>query len=188
MVLVFARIGGDWCPWGVFSGSNAVDDYVPAFRRVVRLLWENAGGRARVQWCVNRKNVRHRPEPVRRLCSGDDWVNELVVNGYNRPLASASATFVDIVSPNHRALKALSAHKPFWVGETASTKAHGDKAAWIRDLVATVRSSMVVVCLTWFDIRKTVPGEPVWDWHLDSSPAALEAFRRGVGVHRGVGV
>jgi endoglucanase len=58
---------GDWYPWGVFNGVNEIRDYVPAFRHIVRLLWSNADGRGRVQWCVNRMNGRQRTEPVR------DW-------------------------------------------------------------------------------------------------------------------
>lgn len=177
---------GDWYPWGVFSGVNAVADFVPAFRHVVRLLWDNAGGRARVQWCVNRKNGRERPEPVAALYPGDDWVNELVVNGYNRPEFTRSTPFAEVFEPHYRAVKELSVHKPFWVGETACTERFGDKARWIREMFATVRTSMVVDCITWFDIRKEPPGEPVRDWELDSSPEALAAFRRGLEIHRGV--
>jgi endoglucanase len=178
---------GDWYPWGVFNGVNEVRDYVPAFRHIVRLLWDHADGRGRVQWCVNRKNGRQRDEPVASIYPGDDWVHELAINGYNRPEYPSSRSFADVFGPHYRALKAISPQKPFWVGETASTERFGDKATWIREMFEAVRTEMVVDCLTWFDHRITPRHEPVRDWNLDSSGAALEAFKRGIAINRGVG-
>jgi hypothetical protein len=178
---------GDWYPWGVFSGVNEIRDYVPAFRHIVRLLWEQADGRGRVQWCVNRMNGRQRTEPIDSIYPGDDFVNELAINGYNRPMYPSSTPFAEVIGPNYRALKAISHTKPFWIGETASTERFGDKPSWIREMFETVRRDMVVDCLTWFDNRLEPPGERVRDWNLDSSSAALDAFRRGVGIHRGAG-
>jgi Glycosyl hydrolase family 26 len=178
---------GDWYPWGVFSGGNQIRDYVPAFRHVVRLLWDHADGRGRVQWCVNRMNGRERNEPVSAIYPGDDWVHELAVNGYNRPTYSTSTSFADVIRPNYRALKDISTSKPFWIGETASTEKYGDKARWIREMFETVRREMVVDCLTWFDNRLAPRNEPVRDWNLDSSGAALDAFKRGIAIDRGVG-
>jgi hypothetical protein len=178
---------GDWYPWGVFNGVNQMRDYVPAFRHVVRLLWDHADGRGRVQWCVNRRNGRGRDEPVSAIYPGDDWVHELAVNGYNRPMYGSSTPFADVIGPHYRQLKAISTEKPFWIGETASTARFGDKPTWIREMFETVRREMVVDCLTWFDHRLTPPNEPVRDWNLDSSGAALDAFRRGITVDRGVG-
>jgi endoglucanase len=178
---------GDWYPWGVFNGINDVHDYVPAFRHVVNLLWDHADGRGRVQWCVNRKNGRRREEPVASIYPGDDWVHELAVNGYNRPEYGKSRPFAEVFGPHYRALKGISPHKPFWIGETASTERFGDKATWIRDMFETVRSEMVVDCLTWFDQRLTLRDEPTRDWNLDSSRAALAAFKDGIAIDRGVG-
>lgn len=178
---------GDWYPWGVFNGVNELRDYVPAFRHIVRLLWSNADGRGRVQWCVNRMNGRQRTEPIAALYPGDDWVNELAINGYNRPTYRSSTSFADVIGPNYRALKAINPVKPFWIGETASTEKFGDKATWIRAMFETVRTEMVVDCLTWFDSRLVPANEPVRDWNLDSSAGALDAFAHGITINRGVG-
>jgi hypothetical protein len=140
-----------------------------------------------VQWCVNRRNGRQRREPVASIYPGDDWVHELVVNGYNRPTYRTSTPFAAVIGPHYRALKAISPQKPFWIGETASTERFGDKATWIREMFETVRSEMVVDCLTWFDHRLAPRGEPVRDWNLDSSDRAMRAFASGVAIDRGVG-
>lgn len=43
----------------------------------------------------------------------------------------------------------------------------------------TVRTEMVVDCLTWFGGRVQPANEPVRDWNLDSSAASPQEFRAG---------
>jgi hypothetical protein len=179
---------GDWYPWGAYSGTNRVADYVPAFRRVVESAWSIAGrAQIRVQWCVNRLTISPAPVPFATFHPGDDYVDEYVVNGYNRPEWSRSRPFEELLRPAYDELKSLSPLKPFWIGETASTERRGDKAAWIDAMFRSLRSTFVVDVLTWFHERVSPRGQLVRDWPFDSSPAALAAFQRGVQLTRGVG-
>jgi hypothetical protein len=175
---------GDWYPWGTYSGTNTVAGYAPAFRHLVTLARSRAASRCIFQFCLSRKNGKDRLDPVSAFYPGDDVVDEMVVNGYNRPEYTAPLRFADVFAPNYQAMKQLNATKPFWVGETASTEKFGNKSAWITDMMTTVRTSMVVDCLTWFDIY--IAGTPPRDWPLDTSAAALAAFRTGISISRNV--
>lgn len=176
---------GDWYPWGVSNGLNRVADYVPAFRRVAEHARSIAGDKVRLQWCVNRLSSGRPATPFASLYPGGDWVDELVVNGYNRPEHRSTTSFEGIVRPAFTELKSFDPTKPFWIGETASTEKRGDKAAWIDGLFRTLRTTMVVDVLTWFHQEVVRPNE-VRDWPFDTSAASLAAFRRGITLTRGV--
>ncbi|MEZ5236495.1 MAG: glycosyl hydrolase [Acidimicrobiales bacterium] len=176
---------GDWYPWGVNNGINAVSDYVPAYRRIAEHARSIAGDRVRMQWCINRMSFGRQPVPFAAIYPGADWVDELVVNGYNRPEHRRSTSFEGLFRPAFTELKSYDATKPFWIGETASTEKRGDKAAWIDGLFRTLRTTMAVDVLTWFHQRIVRPND-VRDWPFDTTPDSLDAFRRGVSVSRGV--
>ncbi|MFN0029486.1 MAG: glycoside hydrolase family 26 protein [Acidimicrobiales bacterium] len=176
---------GDWYPWGAYNPLCRSVDYIPAYRRIVSQAWDIAGrDQIRTQWCMNRKNGRDRTTPIAALYPGDDMVDELVINGYNRPEYAATIAFETIYRPAYDQMKAISYTKPLWVGETASTEIRGDKAAWIDGLARTVRTSMVFDAITWFNRTVTPATGPVRDWPLDSSVTSLEAFRRLASVRR----
>ncbi|MGN6698588.1 MAG: hypothetical protein ACTHMR_10540, partial [Thermomicrobiales bacterium] len=78
----------------------------------------------------------------------------------------------DYYRDSYAALVALT-DKPLMISEIACTEDGGDKAAWIKqafladlpDLFPRVRA------VVWFQERKET------DWRVDSSPAALAAYR-----------
>ena len=55
-----------------------------------------------------------------------------------------------------------------------SREVGGDKAAWIRDMWATLASWPRVRGIVWFNYAKET------DWRIDSSDAALAAYRDGL--------
>ena len=88
--------------------------------------------------------------------------------------------FVEIIGPFYEQLRAINPSKPLWIGETACTEQGGDKAAWITSMFEAILSTYPVACLTWFNERIRVPGEPDRDWPFDTSRRALRAFQEGV--------
>lgn len=177
---------GDWYPWGVKNGLNRTADYIPAFRRVADQARSIAGDKVRIQWCVNRLSTGTPPVPFAAIYPGGDWVDELVVNGYNRPEHRSTTSFEALFRPAFTELKGYDSNKPFWIGETASTEKRGDKAAWIDGMYRTVRTTMAVDVLTWFHQRVERPNDSR-DWPFDTSAASVAAFRRGIAADRGVG-
>ena len=64
------------------------------------------------------------------------------------------------------------AAKPFWIAETASTGAGGDKAQWIQSLASLPATSMPKLAgVLWYDIA-----EPNGDFTIRGS-AVTNAFR-----------
>lgn len=179
---------GNWYPWGAYNKAvNRPEQYAPAFRRIAERAWAVAGrDQIKMQWCVNRLGSHPAGVPFASTYPGADVVDELVVNGYNRPEKSASTSFEGIFRPAYDELKAIDADKPFWVGETAATEVRGDKPEWIAGMFKTLRTSMVIDVVTWFHSLLRPPGEPVRDWPFDTTPASLDAFRRGITRSRGV--
>jgi hypothetical protein len=178
------EFNGTWYPWCVYAPGNDLVSFHAAWRHVAEATRRVAGDKARLQLCFNRQNgydgERERPGTARDFYPGDGLVDELVVNGYNRPTKTRSKRFADIFHRYYTELRTLRPNLPLWIGETASSEKFGDKPEWIRDMFRQVLTDYPVSCLTWFDETLTIPGEPRRDWSFDTTPASLAAFRDGV--------
>jgi hypothetical protein len=173
------EFNGDWYPWCAFSPPNTLADLAPAWRHLAEMARDIAGHKAILQLCYTRENSQGQPNPAADFYPGDRYVDELVINGYNRP-ENSWASYAAIMGPFYRQLTALRPHLPLWIGETASTEHGGNKAAWIRHMFHTVLTDQPVACLTWFDEYLTAPGQPDRDWPFDTTHASQRAFRAGV--------
>ncbi len=174
------EFNGDWYPWCAFAPGNLISDFVPAWRHVAERAREVAGDRVVLQLCYNRVHAQGSHEPLARFYPGDDYVDELVINGYMRPGKREWKQFTEIIGPVYEQLRAINSSKPLWIGETACTEHGGDKATWITKMFQAVLSSHPVACLTWFDELVKARGEPDRDWPFDTSPRSLRAFHDGV--------
>lgn len=178
------EFNGDWYPWGIYRPDNDLAAFHAAWRHIATTARQVAGSKARLQLCINRLNAylggREAPGDARTFYPGDDVVDELVINGYNRPTHSRSAPFDQIFHRYYTQLRTLRPDAPLWIGETACTEAFHNKARWIEEMFRHVLTDYPVTCLTWFDETLHIPGEPTRDWRFDTSPTALAAFRHGV--------
>jgi Glycosyl hydrolase family 26 len=174
------EFNGDWYPWGVYAPGNLVSDFIPAWRHVTQHARAVAGDRVLMQLCYNRVHAQGSHERLSRFYPGDEYVDELAINGYMRPGKRQWKQFVEIIGPFYQQLRAINPRKPLWIGETACTEQGGDKAAWITRMFETVLSTHPVACLTWFDEFVKAHGEPDRDWPFDTSKRSLHAFQQGV--------
>jgi beta-mannanase len=148
---------------------------VAAFRRVVDLLRE-AGASARVVWAPN--VAFPDSAPLRPLYPGDRYVDWVCIDGFNWGTSQPDQrwrSFDQIFRPTYQEVLALAPTAQLMI-ETGCSEAGGDKAAWLTDAL-TVQlpdSYPRVEAVVWFDENKET------DWRIDSSPAALAAFRRAV--------
>jgi hypothetical protein len=79
--------------------------------------------------------------------------------------------FDEVFGPTYEQLRASDPHKPIMIGETASTEAGGDKAAWITDAWARLTEDYPQIrAITWFNVNKET------DWRMNSSPESLNAL------------
>jgi hypothetical protein len=176
IMLRFAHeMNGGWTPWGAGVGGNTAADYVKAWRHVVSIFRQQGADNVRWVWSPNVNDSGKMP--FERFYPGDPWVNWVALDGYN-----AGATyggwwsFRQVFASSYRALKQLTS-KPMMVAETASNEAGGDKAAWIRKALGCQLPTDFprIRALVWFDQRT-----PDGNWPIDSSRAALDAFRKAI--------
>ena len=182
------EFNGNWYPWCVYTPGNDLSSFHAAWRHVAAMSRSIARDKARLQLCFNRQNGyegdHELPGKASDFYPGDDVVDELVINGYNRPGKRTSKPFADIFGGYYAQLRALRPHLPLWIGEIASTEQFGDKPDWIRDAFRQVLTRYPVACLTWFDETVAVHGEPLRDWKFDTTPTSLQAMREAVGWTR----
>jgi hypothetical protein len=114
--------------------------------------------------------------PLAALYPGDIAVDEIAVDGYNpAPWGSPWTSFAGVFKRSIAELTPMTS-RPITIGETGCPEVGGDKAAWIRDMWATLATAeyKVVRGLLWFNFNKEA------NWTVDSSPASLSAFKAGL--------
>jgi hypothetical protein len=164
----FPEMNGDWVPW-----NGDPDALVRAWRRIATIFDEE--GAHQVRWVFG-PNVTDWPRTddnrMERYYPGDDVVDVLALSGYNWGDAKPDIgwrSFEEIFASGYDRITALGP-QDVWLAEIASAEAGGDKAAWIRSMLAST-SFPRVVALVWFNERKEA------DWRLESSSRSLAAFR-----------
>ncbi|HEX3173614.1 MAG TPA: glycosyl hydrolase [Solirubrobacterales bacterium] len=172
------EMNGPWSPWGAWVDGNRPEDYVAMWRHVVAVF--RAEGATNVGWVWSPNVYTPGAElaassamSFQAFYPGDSWVDFVALDGYNWGALNASGwrSFADVFGRSYKALVALS-HRPVIIAETASTELGGDKAAWIREIPAVLRTQMPRVrALVWFDRDKET------DWRAASSPASAAAFQ-----------
>lgn len=169
------EMNGNWYPWGTGPHNpegNTPADYVAAWRHVHDLFVQE--GAANVRWVWSPNTLSSNSPQATATYPGDAYVDWLAMDGYNVGSSngydgwtSAAALF----SPLYTALATLPT-KPMMIAETASSEMGGDKAAWITQAYADIPNRFPRVrAVVWFDEDKET------DWRVDSSPAALAAYR-----------
>jgi hypothetical protein len=168
---------GAGIPWGGGPGAvggNTAADYIAAWRHVVGIYRTDGATNAEFVWAPN---VDDGGIPFTQYFPGDEWVDDVGLDGYNWGSAFESTghkwlNLGDTFSSSYTTLTQLSS-KPVIFTETASAEIGGDKAAWIRRgfLNELPQRFPRVTGVVWFDVQKES------DWRVDSSQASLEAFR-----------
>jgi hypothetical protein len=178
------EFNGNWYPWGIANNDNDPSRYVRAYRHVHDLV-EEAGAR-NVQWVWAFNNGSSPDEAYNDPAAaypGDDYVDWVGIDGYNwgfgpswDPAGDHWTSFDATFAAAYAKARAVAPHRPVMLGEFASTEDGGDKALWLDEMTATLRSGAYpeLKLLTYFDLTKEEP------WSPGSSPAALAAFKAWV--------
>jgi Glycosyl hydrolase family 26 len=167
------EMNGSWFPWGVANG-NQPGEFILAWRHVHRIFDAEGATNVTWVWCpfVGGGLGQYYP--------GDRYVDWTCLDGYNwgpeSPLALPWQTFDAIFGASYRRVTKIAPRKPMLLGEVASTGGEEEKAGWIREMFAELRSDFRRVRgLVWFDKidRET-------NWPLETSAAASAAFAEGL--------
>lgn len=167
-------------PWSVRVNGNSPDQYARAYQHVVDIFRD--AGATNVAWNWSVAVQPEDPVPLDELYPGDDYVDELGVDGYNAGSEldwGGWRTFGEVFGPTLEELRGVS-DKPIHISEVASSEEGGSKAEWITDFFAQLGDSPDIKGFTWFNFDKASSGEA--DWQIQTSPEAEQAFREGLAT------
>jgi hypothetical protein len=175
----FHEMDGFWYPWGGTVNNNTPADYVAAWRHVHDLFREVGATNVTWIWSVNHVTVPDTPEnQIQHYWPGPAYVDWIGVSGFNWGTASPLSTWKGFDAVNQDKYRQLLAyHLPIMLTETGAPEVGGVKAEWITDSFhAMLDHYPQLRAVIWYDKRDS----DLRDWRLDSTPAALAAFRAAV--------
>jgi beta-mannanase len=137
-----AEMNGDWSPRSGASNGQSSAKYIAAYRHVHDIFV--GAGATNVIWAFC-PNVTSEPiadwnEPL-DYYPGDSYVDWMCVDGYNWGTTqswSSWQTFAQVFKDIYPVL--ATKNKPIIIGEMASTELGGDKAAWISQIIPTMKN------------------------------------------------
>ncbi|MDR3322133.1 MAG: glycoside hydrolase family 26 protein [Synergistaceae bacterium] len=188
---------GSWFPWsGAWNGRDG-DEYGEknhpdgperfrdAYRRVVGIF--RASGALDITWVFHISSSGS-PKDAWNSASyyypGDEWIDWIGASLYGRLRGDEPAVpFDEAMGKLYPGLCALSPSRPIAILElgVSDSAAAGDKAAWIRDAMASVVSGRYprLRAVSWWNKIKRPDGTRS-TLEIDSSPGSLRAYREGV--------
>jgi hypothetical protein len=172
------EMNGTWFPWATTVGQSTTPaEYVEAWRHIHDLFTRVGAKNVSWVWCPN--VAFNGSTPFEALYPGPAYVDWTCLDGYNKG-GDYSMSFNGLFGASYAALLKLAPNKPIMIGETASVEDSGKKAAWIAAaLDALPKRFPRIKAFLWFNWNISEDGT-TWGWPIESSPAAAEAFARGI--------
>lgn len=172
------EMNGNWYPWAGGVSGNTAQSYVAAWRHVHGIFRDVGASNVRFVWSANADDVPagNKMEPY---YPGRTYVDLLALDGYNWGVVQGKGTwrsYEQVFASSYARVTRLGPQQ-VWITETASATSGGDKAGWVRAMLASRRFPRVTA-LVWFDVVKER------DWSLTSSAAVTRAFRDQRGLRR----
>lgn len=165
----FHESNGQWYDWAPSSGRGFVTDaeqWVRAWRHVVRVARGTGTTNVSFLWCMNTRDVGS--IAMEDLWPGEDFVDLVGLDGYNR---GGSALFTQVLEHGYERVTRLDRNHDFWVGETGISAGNPVHSSFYRSAYTTKAfPRMTTVC--WFDTESD--GE---DWSLTVHPEDVEVHR-----------
>ena len=170
---------GDWYDWGVGKkdAGNTDANVAEAFRHIVNIFREENVTNVKWVWTTNSSNQGSGTTFTGNY-PGDDYVDYISIDGYNWGKSqdwSNWQSFTQVFRASYKALENI--NKPLFIAEISSSELGGDKAAWITDMFEQFKGEFSrVFAVMWFSQSKDYEG----DWALNTSDAAVEAWKAGI--------
>jgi beta-mannanase len=164
------EMNGFWNQWSVPVGEHKPGDFISAWRHIHGLFMQEQAANVRWVWAPNAEDMP--PEyPMELFYPGHEYVDVLGLSVYNWGTARPWSTwrsFGDIMQPCYDRMANLG-DQPIWVAEMGCAPVGGDKAAWIRDALASMPALVRLEAVIWFNMKKET------DWRI-TVPGIREAF------------
>lgn len=180
------EMDGRWqFPWSVQLNGNQPQDFVPMWRHVYNIFREVGATNVTWVWCVT--TASRNSVPMQPLYPGDAYVDWTCLHGYNfggsnwRSFSEVFRGYPENPFDSYQMLLDLAPTKPIMIGEWATTEAWDNgvrKSEWITDALTRQipYNFPQVKAVVWFNWNP----DPAYSWVVESSPAALQAFKNGI--------
>ncbi len=173
VLLRFAHeMNGYWFPWGIDQFNNTPAKFKKAWQHV----WS-------IFDTVGAKNVKFVWSPMKpcNYCAsyssvypGDKYVKFASFSAFNWGAPQRWKSMLEVFTPAMNALAQVTSKKVI-VGETASYRDDGDKAAWIRDgYPAVYKAFPKLKGIVYFNLDMRFANQP--NWLLTDPAGALDAY------------
>jgi hypothetical protein len=173
------EMNGFWFPWNEGVNGNQPGEFVAAWRHVHDIFTEVGATNATWVWCPN-VDLYNSLTPLGKLYPGDAYVDWTGLDGFNWGRRRGSPGWQNFNQVFHRTykriVKRVAPHKPMMLAEVAASDKGGNKPAWIKNMLATVRHDYRKVrAVIWYDVddRGT-------NWPIERRPQDYKAFRKGI--------
>lgn len=189
------EMNGDWFPWsGEFYGGEKGGNEI--FKQAWRYIVDRARrrGASNILWVFHVNNYPADSDlwnTMEAYYPGSDYVDWLGLSIYGKQFRDDGdwADFRDLIDWPYKEIAALDPEKPvmiaeFGVGDFARS---GDKAKWISDAFSMIPEYPRIKAAVYWHERWQNEDGTFSNLRINSSPAALEAFRRGVAGERWAG-
>jgi beta-mannanase len=179
---VFVRwcweMNGDWIGCGGAQQNdpgktNGPAKYVVAWRHIHDVFTERGATNVVWVWAPNASDAPREPwNHWTQYYPGDDYVHWVGVDGYNWGETATWSKWSNFAKIFSNIYDDYASRKPIMIAETSSAEAGGNKAQWISDAAASLKTTFPsVAAVVWFDVDKET------NWRVDSSSAALQSFK-----------
>jgi hypothetical protein len=178
-----AEMNGNWYAWSGSRNGNDPAGFVRAWRHIHDIFRSVGATNVLWVWAPNADShpggtARSSGNNWRHYYPGDRYVDWVGIDGYNWGDGGGNEweSFGRIFSPVYQT---YAERKPIMIAETASVNGPGgSKAEWLRAAARWIRGHRDIRALIYFDTNDSSSGI---DWRIDSTPAALSAFRSLAG-------
>jgi hypothetical protein len=179
------EMNGFWFAWSEGVNGNTPGQYVAAWRHVHDIFTSVGATNVTWVWCPN-VDLYNSLTPLGGLYPGDAYVDWTALDGFNWGNRRGSPGWQSFNQVFHRTYKRIitrvAPHKPMMLAEVAASNKGGNKPAWIKNMLLTVRHNYRKVRgVIWYDVddRGT-------NWPIERRKQDYNAFRSGIraGAYR----
>jgi hypothetical protein len=179
----FLRLGhemnGNWYPWCASVNGNTAGQYIGMWQHVHDIFTGVGATNVTWVWCVN--FVSPSFTPIDQLYPGDNYVDWISVDGYNR-LANSWQDFSVLAAPTVAQLINIAPGKPVMVAETGCNQnINHDKRQWFLNALTNYLPLMQPRIKAWvyFNSTNTSDGN---EWRITVPANAIAGYQQGIAL------
>lgn len=173
-IRIMHEFDGNWYPWCIFrGGSNSLEGYKAAYRRVVDILRsEKVNAKYQQAYNIRPSSKRY---SVKDMYIGDNYADQVCVSVYNRAGSSSYHKWTSLdtlLTPWYNEMTTVTS-RPLCISETSAPSYRGDKGKWLKDAFYTIATKFSRITeVTWFFENK--------DLQFDlNKQSEIDGFRDG---------